>query len=134
MGYEVTANFHCKNITNNGTFYTDSNSLSMTKRILNHRDTYKITNMEYLSQNVSFNYYPVTSAISIFDVNTSKQMTVMNDRSQGGSSLKNGSVELMMTRRMNTMDGYGIHEILNELDMQDKPYYSSGIKTRWTYF
>jgi hypothetical protein len=43
-------------------------------------------------------------------------MIIMNDRSQGGSSLSNGSVELMMTRRMNTRDGYGMGEILNELD------------------
>lgn len=106
----------------------------MTKRILNHRDSYEISNLEYLSQNVSHNYYPITSAISIMDQNNSNQMIVMNDRSQGGSSISNGSIELMMTRRMNTMDGYGIHEILNELEMQDKMYFSSGIKTRWTYY
>ena len=41
------------------------------------------------------NYYPVQTAIAIFDERTQMQMTVMNDRSQGGSALQDGRIELM---------------------------------------
>lgn len=40
------------------------------------------------------NYYPVTSRIFIKDANT--QLTILNDRSQGGSSLRDGEIELMV--------------------------------------
>jgi len=36
------------------------------------------------------------------------QMVVMNDRAQGGSSLVEGKIELMMNRRTNSDDGRGI--------------------------
>jgi lysosomal alpha-mannosidase len=67
----------------------------MQKRILNERSYYNLT--EYLGgpfyHNVTSNYYPITSAISIKD--GQKLFTVMNDRSQGGSSLDPGRIELM---------------------------------------
>ena len=34
-GNEVVVNFHVDDFKNNGTFYTDSNSLAMQKRVLN---------------------------------------------------------------------------------------------------
>jgi hypothetical protein len=43
-------------------------------------------------------------------------MTVMNDRSQGGSSLYNGTIELMINRRMYVDDFRGVGEALNETD------------------
>jgi len=42
------------------------------------------------------------------------QLTVMNDRSQGGSVLTNGSVELMQNRRLHHDDQRGVGEALNE--------------------
>lgn len=41
-------------------------------------------------------------------------MVVMNDRSQGGSVIKNGRIELMQNRRLNVDDGRGVDEALNE--------------------
>ena len=41
-------------------------------------------------------------------------MTVMNDRSQGGSVLENGSIEIMQNRRLLKDDGRGVSEALNE--------------------
>ena len=35
---------------------------------------------------ISSNYYPVTSAISIEDINSDRVFTIMNDRTQGGSA------------------------------------------------
>ena len=40
----------------------------------------------------------------------------MNDRSQGGSVLKNGRFELMQNRRLNEDDQRGIDEPLNEVN------------------
>jgi len=41
-------------------------------------------------------------------------MTILTDRSQGGSSLADGSVELMVHRRCFDDDGFGVDESLNE--------------------
>lgn len=41
-------------------------------------------------------------------------MNVMNSRSQGGSVLKPGRVELMQNRRLNRDDWRGMGEALNE--------------------
>lgn len=63
----------------------------MLKRILNYRPSFALKeNVE----NVSGNYYPITSRISLTDDQT--RFTVLNDRSQGGSSLQDGEVELMV--------------------------------------
>lgn len=40
----------------------------------------------------------------------------MNDRSQGGSSLKEGRIELMQNRRLFFDDWKGVNEALNETD------------------
>jgi len=73
-------------MTNDDTFYSDSNGLEMQKRILNYRPTWDLITEEA----VSANYYPVNQAIAIRDSGSSLQLTVMNDRSQGGSSLADG--------------------------------------------
>lgn len=61
----------------------------------------------------------MSSAIAIRDFNGSNiQVTVMNDRAQGGSAgLSNASrasIELMQNRRMTEDDGKGVTEPLNE--------------------
>ena len=47
-------------------------------------------------------------------------MTIMNTRSQGGSSLKKGQIELMQNRRMYRDDGRGMGEALNETNSNDQ--------------
>ena len=83
---------------NNNTFYTDSNGLEMQKRILNYRPTWDLQkNLEDngWNQNITYNYYPINSAIALEDVNSDRTFTVMNDRAQGGSSLSAGTIEFM---------------------------------------
>ena len=63
---------------------------------------------------VSSNYYPINSAIAFRDTNTNMQMTVMNDRSQGGSVIEAGAIELMQNRRLLFDDNRGVEEPLNE--------------------
>lgn len=67
-GYEVVASFQARDFDNNSTFFTDSNGLEMQKRILNHREYYDIVKDMYSAhQNITANYYPVNSAISMKD-------------------------------------------------------------------
>jgi lysosomal alpha-mannosidase len=110
----VTVNFH-SDLNNNQVFYTDSNGLEMQKRILNYRPTWNLTILEG-GLNITANYYPINNAITIIDETTNTQMTVMNDRSQGGSVLVDGRVELMQNRRNcgNDDDGRGVGQPLNE--------------------
>jgi len=45
-----------------------------------------------------------------------KAAFILNDRSQGGSSYKNGNLEIMIQRRLTQDDGRGVGEPLNELN------------------
>jgi len=66
-------------------------------------------------QNISSNYYPVNSAIAMRDLD--RQVTVMNEKSQGGSAgLVNGTIELVQNRRLVVDDNKGVVEPLNETD------------------
>ena len=75
------------------------------------RDSFKYVETEP----VAGNYYPINSHIYIKDSVRNSQLTVMVDRAQGGSSLKEGQVELMLHRRLTTDDGNGINEVLDEV-------------------
>ena len=88
LGKEVVVNWELKDFSNESTFYTDSNGLEMQKRILNYRPDFTLVTDEFASSN----YYPINSALAIRSPSTGMQLTVMNDRSQGGSVLKDGSV------------------------------------------
>jgi lysosomal alpha-mannosidase len=59
----------------------------------------------------------------------SLQFTVSNDRSQGGSSLKNGRIELMQNRQTPCDDDKGVDEHLNETDAN-----GNGIRVPATYY
>lgn len=114
-GTEVTVNFRALNFDNKGVFYTDSNGLEMQRRELNYRPTWNISdNYADGNTNITANFYPVDSAISIRD--GSRQFTVLNDRSQAGSSLEPGRVEFMQNRVVPADDGKGMHEIMAEED------------------
>jgi len=120
--------FRSLNITNDGVFYTDSNGLEMQRRDINTHEKgigftkENITSFDDIDRiitipeedNVAKNYYPVTSAIAIRDNFT--QMTIMNDRTQGGTSLSNGTIELMQNRRILADDQKGMSEPLDEYD------------------
>ena len=69
--------------------------------------------------NISANYYPVDSAIVMRDQNGKNlQVTIMNDRPQGGSAdvSGNNTNELMQNRRMTEDDNKGVGEVLNDTD------------------
>lgn len=91
-------------------FYTDSNGRQMIERRRNHRPTWNLN----LTEPVASNYYPVTTRIDLRDRNS--QMTVITDRTQGGTSLKSQQMELMLHRWTVEDDGFGVGEPLNEME------------------
>ena len=60
---------------------------------------------------ISGNYYPVNCAIRMTDAASGNSLTVITDRSQGGSSTSNGSIEVMLHRRMLQDDSRGVSKI-----------------------
>ena len=61
---------------------------------------------------MSENYYLINSRIWI--ENQIKHLTVLTDRSHGSGSIHDGSLEIMLHRRLLYDDGFGVGEALNE--------------------
>lgn len=95
-GKEIVSRFFTVMKTK-GEFYTDSNGREMLKRRRNARDTWKVN----LKEAVAGNYYPVTAKIAIED--SKHRLAILNDRSQGGSSIFDGTVELMVSLKLMSM-------------------------------
>ncbi|KAK9731131.1 Glycosyl hydrolases family 38 C-terminal beta sandwich domain [Popillia japonica] len=121
LGVEVVTRFVTKRLSN-GVFYTDSNGKQMVKRIRNFREMYTYTNEEPISGN----YYPITSCILLKDGGSDNcsqgdnlEIAVLNDRAQGGSSLEDGQMELMIHRRLLNDDNFGVGEPLNEIEFNE---------------
>ncbi|CAK65951.1 unnamed protein product (macronuclear) [Paramecium tetraurelia] len=110
IGKNIIMVIEVPNFNSNKTFYTDSNGLQFQKRIVDYRPQYNYS----MHENVSGNYYPVTSAIYIQD--GQECVGLLNDRSQGGSSLENGQIEIMIQRRLLQDDSRGVGEALKETD------------------
>lgn len=96
-------------INSAGVFYTDSNGRQMMTRTRNHYPSFSYINTEPIAGN----YYPVNSRIYIRD--SLNQLTVLTDRSHGGTSLNDGQIELMLHRRLFYDDNFGVGEALDEL-------------------
>ena len=130
IGKEVIIRYST-DIQNNGEFFTDSNGRQLLSRIRDYRPTFEINMTEPTAQN----YYPVNSKILIRD-EAGSELGVLVDRSQGGGSIQDGSVELMVhrynkknqvfpgiflilflfPRRLLDDDAFGVGEALNETE------------------
>ncbi|KAH8282663.1 hypothetical protein KR054_009022 [Drosophila jambulina] len=108
LGKEIVTVFQ-SGISNEGVFYTDSNGREMIRREKDMREDF-IPDLS--EQPVSGNIYPVTSRFAMQD--NSRRLVLFNDRSQGGTSLENGRVEMMLHRRHIFADGSGAAEAINE--------------------
>jgi len=109
LGKEIITRF-VTNLSSSETWYTDSQGTEFQQRKLNYRPTWNLT----VEEPVAGNYFPIDIAIYIQDVNENLQLTVVNDRSDGGCSLEDGELELMVHRRLLVDDGRGVGEPLNE--------------------
>ena len=113
-------------IKNAGTFYTDSNGREFMLRKRDYRPTWMLN----VTEPIAGNYYPVSAAIYIEDSNSGQALAVATDRSQGGSSLQDGSIELMVNRRTLVDDARGVGEPLNETEEGITPCPPFGNATR----
>ena len=109
----------------NSEFYTDSNGRQTVKRTINSRDSFQYN----VTEPVAGNYYPVNSHIYLKDQKEDKQLNILVDRAQGGASLEEGQIELMVHRRLFYDDLMGVEEALDE-----KQSNGNGIVVRGTHF
>ncbi|XP_018570365.1 lysosomal alpha-mannosidase [Anoplophora glabripennis] len=124
-GREVISKYTAPEFENYNIFYTDSNGREMIRRELNIRSDYTYNATE---DPVASNYYPVTSRILIKDENRDVEIALLTDRSQGGSSMENGQIELMIHRRIMHDDHKGLVESLNEME------FGSGVYVRGSHY
>jgi alpha-mannosidase len=128
IGKEIVSRF-TTNIKSNGLFLTDSNGREFVERMRGDNKLYGCIEQDPVSiEPIAANYYPVNAAILVEDKDSS--FTVLVDRSQGGSSLSDGSVELMIQRRLLHDDARGCAEPLNETDAGISPNPPFGNATR----
>jgi hypothetical protein len=113
-------------VNNDGAVYTDSNGREFVQRQRNYRPTWDLT----VYQPVAGNYYPVNTAMYVEDIKTKGAFAVVTDRTQGGASLMDGTVELMVHRRTLNDDFRGVSEPINETDIGITPNPPWGNATR----
>ncbi|KAL6494430.1 hypothetical protein OROGR_031230 [Orobanche gracilis] len=89
VGKEIVTRIKTK-IGNNKIFYTDSNGRDFLERIRDYRSDWDLQ----VKQPVAGNYYPINLGIYIKDKNT--ELSVLVDRSVGGSSVADGEIEIML--------------------------------------
>ena len=123
-GKEIVTRYNT-NVDNDATFYTDSNGREFLKRQRNHRPTWDLS----VYEPVAGNYYPVNTAIFVEGKQQQQEQrnnesssprsafAVVTDRTQGGSSILDGTIELMVHRRILQDDGRGVGEPINETDI-----------------
>ncbi|KAI7736479.1 hypothetical protein M8C21_012084, partial [Ambrosia artemisiifolia] len=95
-------------IKSNKTFYTDSNGRDFIERIRDYRADWDLE----VNQPIAGNYYPINLGVYLKDEKS--ELSVLVDRSVGGSSIVDGQLELMLHRRLLYDDGKGVAEALNE--------------------
>lgn len=83
-------------IDNQRTFYTDANGFQIMERITNPALPFE------------GNYYPITSSVYIEDLQG--RFTVLTSHAHGAASLRSGSVEIMLDRRLRYDDSRGLGE------------------------
>ncbi|XP_071733946.1 probable alpha-mannosidase At5g13980 isoform X2 [Rutidosis leptorrhynchoides] len=92
----------------NKTFYSDSNGRDFIERIRDYRADWKLE----VNQPIAGNYYPINLGMYLKD--DKSELSILVDRSVGGSSIVDGQLELMLHRRLLNDDGKGVAEALNE--------------------
>ncbi|CAF1488980.1 unnamed protein product, partial [Adineta steineri] len=80
------------------------------------RDGYNFTQ----SEPSAGNYYPIVTGILMKDKKQDLQMSVVTDRAQGGGSIRDGQIEIMIHRRVSTDDSLGVSETLNEMGIDNQ--------------
>ncbi|KAK6920446.1 Glycoside hydrolase family 38, N-terminal domain [Dillenia turbinata] len=92
----------------NKTFFTDSSGRDFIERIRDYRADWDLQ----VNQPVAGNYYPINLGTYMKD--DKSELSILVDRSVGGSSIIDGQLELMLHRRLLYDDSRGVAEALNE--------------------
>ncbi|EDQ87643.1 uncharacterized protein MONBRDRAFT_33201 [Monosiga brevicollis MX1] len=112
QGKEIVLRYN-SSLHTNGTLYHDSNAREMIERKYNLRGpTYP--SPYQISEPVAGNYYPVNALLALEDKAANIGLSIAMDRSMGGASLADGSMELMVHRRTQDDDSRGVGQPMNE--------------------
>jgi len=128
-GKEVVTRYNTMVDNRDGVFYTDSNGREFVRRKRNHRPTWELT----VYEPTAGNYYPINTAIYVDEAGgaqedldcerrTPSAFAVVTDRTQGGGSILEKTVELMVHRRTLADDSRGVGEPINETIDGIEPY------------
>lgn len=109
LGKEIIVRYET-DLDSSGTWWTDSNGRNSITRVYNHRASFNLT----VEEPEAGNYYPASGFIYTCDAATGVTLSVLPDRAQGGASLADGALELMLHRRLLKDDALGVGEALNE--------------------
>ena len=93
VGKEIITRFNT-GIRSQSTFFTDSNGREFQQRKKDYRPTWNYT----VTEPVSGNYYPMTTAVRLEDDQWS--LAILTDRAQGVTSMTDGSIEICLHRRV----------------------------------
>eukprot|EP00850_Spirogloea_muscicola_P002507 SM000009S23636 [mRNA] locus=s9:1224350:1238286:+ [translate_table: standard] len=129
LGKEVITRL-TTNMDTGNVFYTDSNGRDYIKRVLNYREDWELN----VTQPVAGNYYPVNAGMYISDTHKDLELSILTDRSLGGTSLKDGQLELMLHRRLLYDDHRGVGESLNETTCTEDPPVCEGLMVRGVFY
>ncbi|CAL8077426.1 unnamed protein product [Calicophoron daubneyi] len=106
-----------------GEFYTDSAGRRLIRRVRNQRLDWNLPFRFNETQPIAGNYYPIVNRIMLKGKNTNNAamaFAVYTDRSEGGSSINDGQLEIMLHRRLVRDDGYGVGEPLFEQGIDNR--------------
>ena len=109
-GKEVVTRFAAPSLATAATWRSDSNCREMVTRVRDFRPSWNAT----IREPIAGNYAPVNCAIETTDAALGLTLFVASDRSQSGASIADGSVELLVQRRLLADDQRGVGEPLSE--------------------
>ena len=94
--------------------YTDSQGINMLQRIKDTHPKYNYT----VTEEVSSNFYPITSMVSMCD--SDKKVTIYSDRAQSAGVINKGEIQLILQRYSTVDDWKGVAEGLYENSSMDR--------------
>mgnify|MGYP006089742989 CR=1 FL=1 len=117
VGKEIVTRWST-DLATQGIMYTDSNGRELQRRVRDARPTWLLN----VTERIAGNYFPTTLTAQIRDEGVAanaaaaRQLSVITDRAQGAASVIDGTIELMVHRRLLTLDHKGVGEVLNETE------------------
>ena len=110
LGKEIVSRFTSDLTDSGGAWVSDSNGRDAITRRRDHRASFNYTVFEPVAGNM----VPVNLFTSLASPSAGLTLAIATDRTQAGASLLDGSLELMVHRRLLADDDRGVGEPLNE--------------------